>query len=92
MAQRDIEASQRATAKMLGVDESTVRADLGKRRTGNPAPDISEPQEMSDIETGETGNPAPAWFQDDADPAKLAKTRTKRKQKDAERIKDWPPQ
>ena len=36
---KEIEASQRATARMLGVDESTVRADLNKGRAGNPAVD-----------------------------------------------------
>jgi DNA modification methylase len=57
-----IKAGQRAIARTLGVDESTVRADLGKRRAGNPAPPSAEseqcppePERTRDIPAG---NPA----------------------------------
>ncbi len=78
---QDIEASQRATAKMLGVDESTVRADLGKRDAGNPALRRSGNAENGGLEGDDAGNPAPEWFQDDVDPAQLAKDQTASKTK-----------
>jgi len=62
-------------AKALGVDEKTVRADLGKRVAGNPAAPSTEAAENNGAETADAANPAPAWFQDDADPSKLAKSR-----------------
>lgn len=48
--------SQGAMGKMLGVDEGTVRSDLGKRRAGNPAPALAVPQGADDTDAG---NPAP---------------------------------
>ncbi len=62
-------------AKALGVDESTVRADLGKRAAGNPAAPPTEAAENNGADTADAANPAPAWFQDNADPSKLAKSR-----------------
>jgi N6-adenosine-specific RNA methylase IME4 len=66
-------ATQRATARMLGVDESTVRADLGKRSAGNPAPMGDKAPETKALEADSAGNPAPEWFQGDIDPAKSAR-------------------
>jgi plasmid maintenance system antidote protein VapI len=60
----ELAASQRATAKALGVDESTVREDLGKRRAGNPAPKAIERAPESQSESVPAGDPAPAWFAD----------------------------
>jgi len=62
---KELEASQRATARLLGVDESTVREDLGTRspRAGNPANNTPEPAQTNGSEPSNAGNPA--WFQGD---------------------------
>ncbi len=81
---QEIEASQRATAKMLGVDEGTIRGDLGKRSAENSAPIIPEMAENGNSQDSNSENSAPEWFQDDVDPARLAKGRSARKQRDQE--------
>jgi hypothetical protein len=54
-------ASQRATAKALGVDESTVRDDLGKKkRAGNPATELIETPVERNLKPVNAGSPAPA--------------------------------
>jgi predicted transcriptional regulator len=53
------EASQRKIADVLGVDESTVRADMDKRPAGNPAPALESPPETAPIAEPSAGNPAP---------------------------------
>jgi len=68
----DGEASQRSTAKMLGVDETTVRRDLGTKAAANAALTPETTAETQELETEGAANAAPEWFQDDVDPAKLA--------------------
>lgn len=84
---KSIEASQRATARLLGVDESTIRADLGTKKpaAGNPAPPPEKPSKSNPEKQSDAGNPAPpapAYFQNDKiDPIKLSKQQTKVQQK-----------
>ena len=78
---QDIEASQRATAKMLGVDEGTIRGDLGKRSAENSALTVPEPADNGNSQDANAENSAPEWFQDDVDPAQLAKDQTASKTK-----------
>ena len=47
---KDIEASQRATAKVLGVDETTVRRDLGTKPAANAATAPAEAAENNGYE------------------------------------------
>ena len=54
---------------MLGVDEGTIRGDLGKRSAENSAVADVEPAEILAPGGGGAENSAPAWFQDDVDPA-----------------------
>lgn len=81
-----IEASQRATARALGVDKRTVARDLG---AGASAPSGLVTPLGINAETDDTGAGAPPdteqWFQGDTDPADLAKQRTKREEKERER-------
>lgn len=59
--------SQRGIAAVLGVDESTVRAD---QSAGNPAPSVNDGEENQEVGENGAGNPAPS-------PAtKAARTRT----------------
>ena len=67
---------------MLGVDETTVRRDLGtKPNAANAATTPIETAENNSAETTGAANAAPAWFQDDADPSKLAKNRERQAKK-----------
>lgn len=77
-----LRASQRAIGRAIGVDETTVRRDLGKR-AADAAADESEAIVEAVPSTLDAADAA-AWFQDDVDPAKLAKGRTARKQRDQE--------
>jgi N6-adenosine-specific RNA methylase IME4/predicted transcriptional regulator len=88
----EIEATQTATARLLGVHEATVRADLGKRKapSGNPEvtnQDHQDPTETSTDKEARSGNPeaVPAWFQSDADPSREAKRVTRNIERDQER-------
>lgn len=90
-----LRATNVSTAKALGVEEGTIRLDLGKKRQ----PDKSEVAPLESALTDEEAqggsdksdssplraDELPAWFQGDADPAELAKARTKRSGKEAER-------
>ena len=75
-------ATQRATARVLGVGVGTVNRDLvpngtaGKEKTAKPNGSAS-----STVPNGTI-----AWFQRDADPSKLAKTRERQEKKREERI------
>ena len=64
---QEFEASQRATAKMLGVSHTTIDRDL-KNGTNVPSED-SEAAENSEKTNDNGTNVPPAWFQDDVDPA-----------------------
>jgi N6-adenosine-specific RNA methylase IME4 len=84
-------ASQRATAKLLGVDETTVRRDLGTRPAANAAPAERHPRETAVSESPSAANAAPAAFQSDgAAVAKLAEQQhdlpRKREERREERI------
>ena len=59
---------------MLGVGEQTIARDLGKSR-GAPlgAHAKDGPAENNELPEVDAPSGAPAWFQDDVDPAKLAK-------------------
>lgn len=87
-----IEASQRATAKVLGVGKDTVARDLGERGANAP------PVTVGEIETPEipqaTGANAPqadqpendpAWFNTKADPSKDAKRNARNAERETER-------
>jgi len=66
-------ASQRATARLIGVHKETIREDLGRRTRpgGNPpTTDKTTRQNQSEPEV-DGGNP-PAWFQREIDPARAA--------------------
>ena len=79
---KDIEASQRATAKMLGVDETTVRRDLGHKSAANAAGEVREERENSGLQGSAAAIAAPQqfeWFQSETDPATLAKKDAARK-------------
>ena len=52
--------SCRCRAKMVGADESTVRADLGSKRAGNPAPPKKNSNGSNGGSEAAAGNPAPA--------------------------------
>ena len=81
---KEIGASQRATAKMLGVDEGTVRRDL---RAENSAPAAEEPAGNLVVEEPTAENSAPAeWFQNDVDPAALAQQEADRQRRSAEHL------
>src|SRR5215510_6548487 len=67
-----LQAQNTATGRLLGVDESTIREDLGKKkRSGNPeVTALPGPQNLPVMEV-HSGNPD--WFQVDADPSREAK-------------------
>jgi len=69
-----LDASQRATARLLGVSEQTVARDLGKNR-GAPhgARSGKKANEIRELDTASAPHGAPAWFQTDADPSTEAK-------------------
>lgn len=79
---KKIEASQRATAKMLGVDQKTISNDLIEENSSR-----HKPQSQATPEHVEE-NSSKAWFQDPKiDPAKLAKNKERQGKKAAERDK-----
>ena len=73
-----------ATAKMLGVDETTIRRDLGTKAPANAELAPEPAAETQGLGAANSANAEPAWFQDDVDPAKLAKTQASRKRKEAD--------
>ena len=82
-----IQASQSATARLFGVDESTIRADLGKRKkasSGNPETGAWHDQKTEENHNADPlvlGNPEiarPTWFQQDVDPTQGAKRASRR--------------
>lgn len=80
---KDIEASGRATAKMLGVNHQTINNDIAGEKS---PPQRKPPNETADKETP-SGESSPAWFNDEKiDPAKLAKTRSNTHSKRTERL------
>lgn len=79
-----LQASQRATARMLGVGEQTVARDLGKPRgapNGATALEKTAPAQASDEQPAPHG----AWFQSDADPTREAKRVTRNAEREVER-------
>jgi N6-adenosine-specific RNA methylase IME4 len=75
---QEIEASQRATARLLGVSHTTIERDLG---SGTNVPSMDRDTIETNDLFGRDGTNVPAWFQDeDADPAKLGKKVTARKE------------
>lgn len=81
------EASQRATAKVLGVDKETVARDLGTRGANAPPPHQDSDKESQEIAASPVpgGANAPAWFQSDADPTREAKRLERNQQREADR-------
>jgi 16S rRNA G966 N2-methylase RsmD len=71
----ELEASQRATAEMLGVARATVQEDLGGGRNRPQVADVA-PAEQGGDDGGGRNRPQEEWFQRDADgvvePAKRA--------------------
>lgn len=81
----ELGAGQRATARMLGVDETTVRRDLEKRPAAQAAHDDKKPNENKVAE--EPIAAQAAWFNNEKiDPAKLSKTRAKHNENRTERL------
>lgn len=72
----DLEASGRATAKMLGVSHQTINDDLAGKKLPHPETETPETKE----ETDANGKKLPAaWFHDrELDPAHLAKKEAKK--------------
>jgi N6-adenosine-specific RNA methylase IME4 len=69
-----LRASQRATARMLGVVPATVREDLGLRGEGNPSPKTATHSKHERENDESEGNPsAVPWTQLDVDPSREAK-------------------
>lgn len=91
-----LQASQRATAKALGVSHTIIQRDLAdggnKLPAGVPSPQIDAVSSEVDgnklppdpLRAAVAASPT-AWFQDDVDPAKLAKGRSARAEKLAAR-------
>ncbi len=74
-----------STARALGVAETTIARDLGKPRGAtNVAAKELEPAPEPVPETEDAPNVAPAWFQNDVDPAELAKKSAGRSARDAD--------
>jgi N6-adenosine-specific RNA methylase IME4 len=88
---QDLEANQRATAKMLGVSQATVSRDLSdsnESRKSRKSAEIAQPSDDLD------SNESRAWFQADADPTREAKRVTRneeRLQERAARARPTPP-
>ncbi|MEJ6847504.1 MT-A70 family methyltransferase [Sinorhizobium fredii] len=73
-----IEASQRATARLLGVDHKTINGDL-RGENSPPAKKKSNDGNGAKSANGENSPPTREWFDDPAvDPAKLAKAANNR--------------
>jgi len=81
----DLAASQRQTARLLGVDKETVARDLGKRNGANA------PRQIANSPTVEpsTGANAPVWFQADVDPSTAAKRVVQREARETERAETF---
>jgi 16S rRNA G966 N2-methylase RsmD len=75
-------ASQRATAKVLGVSHQTIGRDLDDGPNGPIEVQNSTEEAAQSNNNGPDG--PPEWFQGDVDPARLAKGRAARKQRDQE--------
>jgi N6-adenosine-specific RNA methylase IME4 len=95
---QEIEASQSATARLLGVNEVTVARDLGKARGAtNVDTEISIAslsEENTESQSPASTNVAREWFQQaDADPAAEAKriTANQRREDARERLRDERP-
>jgi N6-adenosine-specific RNA methylase IME4 len=77
-----LQASQRATARLLGVSRDTVQRDLG----GRNRPAIADNLNKTESPTDPSGRNRPEkWFQTDIDPAADAKQREQRTAKEAKR-------
>lgn len=75
---QELEASQRATARMLGVGVATINRDL---TVPNETVDQFNAEENKALQGDSVPNGTPAWFQDeDADPATLARKINARKE------------
>ena len=72
-------ASQRTVAKALGVGIATVNRDINDVPNGTPPP--KKDTQKQDVEQETVPNETSAWFQDDADPSKLAKNRERQAKK-----------
>lgn len=80
---KGIEASQRATARMLGVGKTTIVRDLNAGPNGPSGDETTKQNESSDNLAGPNG--PPAWFQSDVNPAEIAQKETKKAEKAASR-------
>ena len=71
----------RATARLIGVDEGTIRNDLRRPAENSaPAPEIDNELNEPNPAGAENSALSPAWFQgEDVNPAKLAKKEETRK-------------
>jgi N6-adenosine-specific RNA methylase IME4 len=84
----ELKATQRATARLLGVDEGTIRNDLGKRRnaehSANGGNDVDSGSDSEALEASIAEHSA-AWFQANADPAGEAKRQIRNETREANR-------
>jgi N6-adenosine-specific RNA methylase IME4 len=92
---QQIEATQRDTAKLLGVGKGTIHRDLAPNGATSPK-DKQKPEEKQTEEPAAAPNGAPeAWFHVNVDPSREAKRVTRRLMKPAARAKQlaeaiWP--
>lgn len=81
-----LQASARTTARLIGVDEGTIRLDLGQKQQ---RADKSAEEAAHQVKTLGKQNPhadkSAAWFQADVDPAAAAKLNAARRARDEER-------
>lgn len=77
---REIDASQRATAKALGVDHTTIGRDLNGGASAPVAPPNTAERQENNSRDGASA-PPPEWFQGDVDPARLAEKEAKRQRR-----------
>jgi N6-adenosine-specific RNA methylase IME4 len=80
---KDAEVSQRATAKMLGVDEKTIRND--RAELSAPPREIANEINSGTPAAAELSAPSEWWQDSSVDPAKLAQRQAGHNQRDVRR-------
>jgi N6-adenosine-specific RNA methylase IME4 len=78
---KELEATQRATAEMLGVGKTTVFRDLDDGPNGPQDDKKSSEINSGEIDNGPSGPPSAAWFQDDIDAPELHKKKVAAEQR-----------
>lgn len=78
-------ASQRAIAKVVGVDETTIRRDLGSKPAANAAPAEEEPAPAVPSQPADAANAAPKPTLSGSEAAKTAERKATQKQRKKEK-------